>query len=312
VLILVVDDSRTYRELLTETIREFGHDYETAEDGLQGWERFRSGGADVIVSDWMMPGLEGVEFCRRVRQETGRPYTYFILLTALEDKRHLVEAMEAGADDYLNKPFDREDLRARLIAASRVTSLHRRLARQQSELENLNRELHDQARRDPLTGVGNRLRLREDLDALAGRVERYEHRYSIALCDIDEFKRYNDSQGHTAGDTVLRTVAEALVSVSRRGDVVYRFGGEEFLILFPEQELSSAVLAAERMRRQIEALGLPHPASQLASVVTLSIGVAQLEPGDTPDTVLHRADEALYRAKETGRNRVNAEAGGRA
>jgi diguanylate cyclase (GGDEF)-like protein len=305
--ILIVDDSRMYRELLTQTIEEFGHELQTAEDGLQGWERFRADGADVIISDWMMPGMEGVDFCRRVRNEPARPYTYFILLTALEDRRHLVEAMEAGADDYLTKPLNQEDLRARLIAAARVTGLHRRLAKAQTELEHLNRELHEQARRDPLTGIANRLRLSEDLNALAGRVERYEHRYCIALCDIDKFKGYNDTYGHAAGDEVLRTVSSKLVETSRRGDVVYRYGGEELLILFPEQELPTAALAAERMRIRIEELGIEHRTNESSAVVTISIGVAHLEPGDTPDMVLGRADEALYRAKETGRNRVVAE-----
>jgi two-component system cell cycle response regulator len=304
--ILIVDDSKMYRELLTQTIEEFGHDFQSAEDGLRGWERFRAEGADVIVSDWMMPGIEGVELCRRVRREGGRPYTYFILLTALEDRKHLVEAMEAGADDYLTKPLNQDDLRARLIAAARVTSLHRRLAKTQAELEHLNRELHQQARRDPLTGVGNRLRLSEDLEALAGRVERYGHRYSIALCDVDKFKLYNDSYGHAAGDEVLHVVASKLAETSRRGDAVYRYGGEELLILFPEQELPTAALAAERMRVQIEGLGIEHRASVASGVVTISVGVAHLEPGDTPDSVLRRADEALYEAKEQGRNRVVA------
>jgi len=138
------------------------------------------------------------------------PYTYVILLTVLGDKAHFLEGMEAGADDYLAKPFDAEELRARLIAAARVIALHQRLAHQNAELVDLNLALGESARTDPLTGLGNRLRLREDLEATHGRMERYGAQYALGLCDVDHFKAYNDRFGHPAGDAALRAVAVAL------------------------------------------------------------------------------------------------------
>jgi len=166
----------------------------------------------------------------------------------------------------------------------------------------LHRRLHDDARHDTLTGLGNRLRLAEDLEALCGRVERYGHSYCVALFDLDDFKGYNDGAGHLGGDGTLRTVAAALQQQIRSGDAVYRYGGEEFLVLLPEQTLESAGLAAERLRAAVEGLGLAHPAG---GVVTVSAGVAELhEKASRPDQVFELADQAMYRAKENGRNRV--------
>jgi diguanylate cyclase (GGDEF)-like protein len=220
--------------------------------------------------------------------------------------------MEAGADDYLTKPFDRDALEARMIVAERVTKLHARLAEQQRELERLNSELFTQARRDPLLGrVGNRLAMREDLDRVEHRVERYRHSYAVALCDIDRFKSYNDSVGHQAGDDVLRAIAGSLVANCRRDDAVYRYGGEELLVLLTEQDAESAGIAAERMRAAVESLGIPHPGLDPPGVVTISIGVAAGRGDDDggADATLTSADAELYRAKQAGRNRGAVESG---
>jgi two-component system chemotaxis response regulator CheY len=307
VKVLVVEDSGASRRILETAVAELGHQCVAADDGLRAWELFQGAGADVVISDWTMPGIDGDELCRRVRAADGA-YCYFIMLSSHTDKRHVMRGMEAGADDYLTKPLDPDELEARLAAASRVTGIHRRLAEQQGELERLNRELHRQARTDPLTGVANRLRMREDLDTLEGRVERYGHTYAALLCDIDRFKRYNDACGHVAGDDVLRSVADALADACRRGDVVYRYGGEEMLVLLPEQDLETAVAAAERMRSGVEALQIPHPGIELAGLVTISIGVVVWRGGQMggSEGMLKRADEALYRAKREGRNKVIA------
>jgi two-component system, cell cycle response regulator len=305
--VLVVEDSEVSRRILEIAVEKLGHDCVVAEDGRRGWELFQENGAEVVISDWMMPGMEGDELCRRVRATEG-PYSYFILLSSHADKRHVMKGMEAGADDYLTKPLDLDELEARLAAASRVTGLHRRLAEQQGELERLNGELHRQARTDPLTGVANRLRMREDLGTLEGRVERYGHTYAALLCDIDRFKRYNDACGHVAGDEVLRAVADALADACRRGDVVYRYGGEEMLVLLPEQDLEAALAAAERMRSAVEALRIPHPGIEPAGLVTVSVGVVVWRGGQAggSEGMLKRADGALYRAKSEGRNKVIA------
>jgi diguanylate cyclase (GGDEF)-like protein len=306
VKILIADDSATPRQLLRRELEKLGHECVVAEDGNEAWTLFQSVGADVVISDWMMPGMDGDEFCRRVRSHPSAPYVYFILLTSLEGRRHIVQGMQAGADDYLTKPFDNDELATRLIAADRVTALHRRLATQQEELERLNAGLFEDSRRDPLTGLGNRRRQDEDLRTLLGRAERYGHTLCVALFDIDNFKQYNDTRGHLEGDGILRSIASALERQSRSGDAVYRYGGEELLVVFPEQTLETAALAAERMRKAIEGLAISHPAMPPDGIVTVSAGVARLEPElqDDVERLLARADAALYEAKESGRNRV--------
>jgi diguanylate cyclase (GGDEF)-like protein len=200
--------------------------------------------------------------------------------------------MEAGADDLVAKPLDAAELERKLIAAARVTELHRRL--------------HADARQDALTGVGNRLRLDEDLVALCGRVERYGHSYCVAMFDVDDFKAYNDAHGHPAGDDVLRAVAGALAGGVRAGDRLYRYGGEEFALLLAEQSLEAAAEAAERLRAAVEALAIPHPAG---GVVTVSAGVAATAgTACAPEKLIAAADAALYAAKAAGRNRVRGQA----
>jgi two-component system chemotaxis response regulator CheY len=304
--VLIADDSAVARVLVEATLASLGYECISAQDGEAAWELFLRHAPDVIISDWMMPGMNGDELCRRVREQTGASYTYFILLTSLEAHAHVVRGMEAGADDYLKKPVDTDDLNSRLIAAARVTALHEQLNAQRAELEELNARLFEESRIDPLTGVGNRTALREQLARLSSTVARYQRDYCVALCDVDSFKLFNDTQGHLAGDHVLKAVAGSLAAGCRASDSVYRYGGEEFVVVLPEQTLESAAAAAERMRTAVATLAIPHPASAAGSVVTLSAGVAQLEQSDAGDieAVLKRADAALYSAKELGRNRV--------
>ncbi len=302
--ILIADDSATPRLLLKRELERLGHECLVAEDGLEAWEMFQGSSVDAVISDWMMPGLDGDELCRRVRADPDAPYPYFVLLTSLDDKRHMVAGMEAGADDYLTKPFGHEELETRLIAAARVSALHRKIAAQQAELERLNELLFDDSRRDSLTGLGNRRRQDEDLQMLADRAERYGDRFCVALFDVDRFKAFNDTAGHLAGDDVLRRVAASLANERRSGDAVYRYGGEELLVLVPSQSLDTACIAAERMRAAIEALAIQHPGIEPPGLVTVSAGVAAFEPGEDVPSLLKRADSALYEAKEGGRNRV--------
>jgi two-component system cell cycle response regulator len=302
--ILIADDSPTPRLMLQRELEGLGHECLVAHDGVEAWELFQGSGVDVVISDWMMPGMDGDEFCRRVRADQDAPYAYFILHTSLEDLKHVVQGMQAGADDYLTKPFQRDQLATRLIAADRITAVHRRLATQQVELERLNAMLFEDSRHDRLTGLGNRRRLDEDLERLADQARRYGHLVSVVLFDVDRFKQYNDTAGHGAGDEVLRSVAGMITQQCRSGDAAYRYGGEELLVTFPEQELGPGTVAAERMRSAIEDLGIPHPGLTPPGVVTVSGGVASLGPGETVASLLGRADAALYRAKEEGRNRI--------
>lgn len=303
--VLVADDDPTSRLIAQTALRSLGHECHTVSDGVQAWDAFRSRRPDVVISDWMMPGLTGLQLCRNIRDYALDSYTYIIMVTSQGGHEEILEGMSAGADDYLIKPLDYDDLQARLIAAARVTSLHLQLAAQRTELEGLNEELADIARRDPLTGLRNRRALEEDLDLLEARVTRYGHRYCMALIDVDLFKSYNDTYGHQAGDRILQTVAVQLEDHARGGDAIYRYGGEEFLCIFPEQSLATGTLAVQRMRTGLEQLGLPH-ADNPRGVLTISAGMAMLDPGHTRSAgeVLKDADEALYRAKQSGRNRV--------
>src|SRR5688572_15847962 len=181
-----------------------------------------------------MPGLTGLQLCQKIRGHSAG-YTYFILVTGQGAHDQILEGMAAGADDYLVKPLDLEDLEGRLIAAARVTALHDQLAGQRGELEAFNADLTEMAHRDPLTGLRNRRALQDDVELLEARVIRYGHRYCMALLDIDHFKAYNDTYGHLAGDRTLQTVAGELLRQARAGDSIYRYGGEEFLCIFPEQ-----------------------------------------------------------------------------
>jgi diguanylate cyclase (GGDEF)-like protein len=306
--VLVADDSAVPRMIMERNLTALGHEIASAVDGDEAWTLYQSFAPDVVLSDWLMPGIDGIELCRRIRSDPVDRYTYFVLLTAMTEVEHVITAMEAGADDFMVKPLERTALEAALIGARRVTNLHEQLLDQRASLERLNGLLFDDARRDPLTLLGNRLRLSEDLAAAVARVERYGHSYCIALLDIDFFKRYNDQFGHQAGDLALRSVAHALAGSVRAGDMVYRYGGEEFLILLPEQTLETAGVALERVRGAVESLGLPHPDNPPDDVVTISGGVAATDASTRipVNDWLRRADQALYRAKATGRNRVIA------
>src|SRR5215213_1332749 len=198
--VLIAEDSAMGRLLLQRAVEAMGHTCLVATDGLSAWELFESENPDVVISDWMMPGLEGPELCRRIRSRPDAPYVYFVFLTVFREKEHALVGIQAGADDYLTKPLDPRDLKICLIAAERVISVHRGLAQKTAELERANRELFESARTDALTHVGNRLRLHEDLDRLDSRVARYGYAYAVAMCDLDHFKAYNDALGHPAGD----------------------------------------------------------------------------------------------------------------
>jgi diguanylate cyclase (GGDEF)-like protein len=286
--VLIADDEPGTRLLVSTAVERLGHACAQAEDGDEAWRLFQEHSPDVVITDWEMPGLNGTALAERIRGQAGSRYTYVLVITARADEEAARRTMQAGADDFVVKPLEAAELERKLIAAERVTSLHNRM--------------HDDARLDALTGLGNRHRLAEDLTDLCGRVERYAHSYCVALFDIDSFKAVNDSEGHQAGDTVLRAVASALAEQIRTGDTLYRYGGEEFVVLLPEQTLDSAVQAAERLRTAVERLRLPHPGG---GVVTISGGVAGLgATQSSPEELLEQADQALYRAKERGRNRV--------
>jgi diguanylate cyclase (GGDEF)-like protein len=301
--VLVVDDDQASRDALATAVRTLGHDCIVHADGAEAWQYFSTKGADVILADWRMPRLSGVELCRRVRSVGGPRYTYFVLVTALVDKPHFLQGMQAGADEYLSKPVDLDELQARLRAAERLLGRVSELGQRNDELRRETGQLYVDARADALTGLGNRRRFDEDMAAMCARERRYAQPFSLALLDVDEFKRINDLHGHVAGDSVLRAVGRHITSELREGDMAYRFGGDEIAILLPRQSVAEAARAVERMRASVSDVeGLPTTIGK----VTLSAGVAQSRGQDAEDCI-RRADEALLTAKRTGRNRIVAE-----
>jgi two-component system cell cycle response regulator len=307
--VLVADDDADGRHGLELAVRSLGHSCVVARDGLEAWEMHQADRADVILSDWRMPRLDGIGLCRRVRSELRNAYTHFIFVTGSSDKAHFIEGMHAGADDYITKPVDLDELEVRLEVSRRVVLAQRRADAKSSALLLTNESNFRAARTDALTDVSNRLQLTEDLGMLASRVRR--RIYCVAICDIDSFKAYNDCFGHLAGDEVLRRVARTIRMTLRGGDGLYRYGGEEFLAILPGQSLAAAAAGMERVRQQVEDLHVVHSPQASTRFVTMSVGIAELMPNSAEglDDWLRRADRALYQAKVLGRNRVVVENG---
>jgi diguanylate cyclase (GGDEF)-like protein len=286
--ILIADDDPGTRLVVSTAAESLGHVCTVASDGEEAWRLFQQARPDAVITDWDMPGIDGTELTRRIREQSDIPYPYVIVLTARAERGDALVTMHAGADDFVAKPLRREELERKLIAAARVTLLHRKV--------------QADSRDDALTGLRNRRRLEEDLAAIQDRNRRYGHRWCAVMIDIDDFSSYNDALGRPQGDEALRAVAQALSRTIRTGDSLYRYGGEEFLLLLPEQTRQSTALAAERLRAVVEALDLPHPAR---GRVTVSLGVAgPASGGASLDELITQAAEALRAAKTSGRNRV--------
>lgn len=307
--VLVADDEEASRNALAEAVRVLGHSCRVAVDGLEAWRIHQEDPAHVILSDWRMSGMDGVDLCRRARAESHGGYTHFILVTALDKKENLLEGMRAGADDYLIKPVDLDELDVRLRAAFRLAMVNQSLVARNGELDGGDSELSIPARADPLTDAANRLRLQKDLQSVVDRARRYGHRYCAALCDIDAFRSYNDSFRHVAGDIAIRLVSDAIQRQLRGGDAFYPYGGEEFLVLLPEQSLTNAKGCMERVRATVASLPDAAHGGTLARPVTISVGIAELRITQREEirSWLRRADSALYRAKVHGRNMVETE-----
>jgi diguanylate cyclase (GGDEF)-like protein len=294
--ILVVDDETESRRLLAIHLKWAGHTVVEAEDGGDGWEKFLSEQARLVITDWMMPEVDGPELVRRIRANDAKGYTYIVMLTALGAKPQVVTGLEAGADDYLTKPFEADELMARVRIGERILKLEESLLASHQQLEYL--ALHD-----GLTSLLNRRALHDHAEAELSRAARNTTPFSVIMLDIDHFKSVNDRFGHAAGDAALRLVASTLTQQVRAYDVVGRWGGEEFLILLPNTALTEARTVAERVREAIEAARLSLAAGGEVQL-TASLGVATLSGATTVTDLTQQADTALYRAKQLGRNRV--------
>jgi len=289
---LVADDSATVRVVLETSLRRWGFDVVLAQDGHEAWEILQSEDPpSIVVLDLVMPGIDGLELCRRIRSRKKGNYIYIIILTARNNKEALAAGFEAGADDYIRKPFDLEELRYRIQSGRRIVELEREVTRL--------------AATDFLTGLLNRRFFMERLETEISRSARESTNLSVIIADIDYFKRVNDTWGHQAGDLVLREFARCLTTQCRSYDFIGRYGGEEFIVCLPRTNSAQAAAVAERMRAAVERLTVPLPSGDLVSV-TCSFGVAALdELADRDiDALINLADKALYRAKAEGRNRT--------
>jgi len=298
VKILIADDSIVSRHLLEATLRKWGYDVMVACDGAEALGLLEGEDAPaLIILDWMMPGMTGVEVCRRIRQRHSEPYIYILLLTSKSQKEDLIEGMEAGADDYITKPFDQNELQVRLRAGIRLVDL-------QTELLKAREELREQATHDSLTRLWNRSSIVSQLGRELARAARESRPLGVVIVDLDHFKLINDTYGHLAGDTVLREAAHRMQSSVRKYDSVGRYGGEEFLILFPGCCEADSYAQADRLRKTLAQTEISVNDKSLR--VTASFGVTTAMPGDTwtVEALIRTADEALYMAKKSGRNRV--------
>jgi two-component system, cell cycle response regulator len=304
--VLIAEDEADSRYGLELAVRSLGYSCAVARDGQEAWEMHQAERADVILADWSMPRLDGLGLCRRVRLDSRGAYAHFIFVTGNADKAHFIEGMHAGADDYITKPVDLDELDARLEVSRRAVLIQRQGEVRTSALRRKNDHNFRAARTDALTTISNRLELMEDLKTLSSRVRRHGYSYSAAICDIDSFKAYNDSFGHMGGDDVLRRVAQSIRAGLRHTDRLYRYGGDEFLSILPQQTLAEAAEEMDRVRREVEELGIAHAPSAAIPFVTISVGVAELK-ADSRERIedwLRRADGALYLAKGLGRNRA--------
>ncbi len=296
--VLIADDSIVSRHLLESILRKWRYEVVLAADGTQAWEILQRPDAPALaILDWLMPGVTGVEVCRRVREQRREPYTYILLLSSKSAREDLIAGMEAGADDYVVKPFDQHELNVRLRAGRRLIEL-------QAELVATREALREQATKDALTGVWNRPTIVEILERELARSEREASAAGVILLDLDHFKNVNDSYGHFAGDAVLKEAALRLQSTVRPYDSIGRYGGEEFLVLLPGCDEQSTFGQAERLRSYLAKELIS--ASDTRVRVTASFGCTSALPGrtNTAEAFIRKADEALYLAKKLGRNRV--------
>jgi two-component system, cell cycle response regulator len=296
--ILIAEDDPSFRRLLKETLAMWGYDVVVAENGDAALQILQSEDPPrLAMLDWMMPGMEGVEVCRKVREKMKEPYTYIILLTSQQGDEDLVTGMEAGADDYITKPFLHNELRLRLRAGRRIIEL-------QNELIAARDTFQAKAIRDSLTGLLNHEEILRVLGEELVRADREKKYVGAVMADIDYFKRINDTYGHLAGDAVIRLTAERLRPVLRSFDSIGRYGGEEFLVVLPGCDRECTEFLAERLRSVVSDKNMDTPEGMIPVTISLGVAASGGERGWHADTLVKAADAALYRAKKNGRNRV--------
>lgn len=296
--ILIADDSPVYRRLVSDCVRSFGFEPVAVADGKAAWQILRRADTPrLVLLDWVLPGHDGIELCRRIREHADQYYSYIVLLTGKDGQKHMLEAMRAGADDYIVKPFDDALLEARLLVGKRILDLHEKLLAAQECMRHA-------ATHDWLTGLLNRGEAMAALERELERGRREKTSVGVLLADIDHFKSVNDTLGHLFGDEALREVGRRFRAGLRLYDTVGRFGGEEFLLVLPGCDSVTTIVRADDLRSRIarQAISL----SSASRTITISVGatVAPHNSQLTLGALLDQADRALYTAKQNGRNRV--------
>ncbi len=295
--VLVADDSAISRKLVELTLSDKQYSLIFAKSGRETLMLFEEYHPDLVIVDWIMPDRTGLEICRHIRSRPHASYTYIILLTGRSEKKSVVEGLAAGADDYLTKPFHREELIARVEVGLRIIDLQR-------EIEGKNILLKELALTDALTSLPNRRAVEDWATRQLSGAARYGFSFWVALADLDHFKAVNDTYGHDAGDTVLKAFSEILKSNSRESDICGRIGGEEFLLVLTHATEENAKLVIDRLRAQLEATQFNFEGNILR--VTASFGLAGFIGTNAPDfnRLVVQADAALYSATRKGRNRL--------
>ena len=299
--ILIADDDMTSRLVLAGVLKKHGHDVVVTVDGAEAWDALQRPDAPrLAILDWMMPGLDGVDVCRRARTIPSDQPPYIILLTSRDQKTDIVTGLEAGADDYLAKPFDPGELMARVAVGRRLVELQARLIEARDALAH-------EAMHDPLTGVLNRRAFAGALAREVSRKSRRNYTLAVGICDIDHFKLVNDTYGHPSGDAVLCGLVRRIESNLRAHDVLGRHGGDEFVVLTEHAQADGPGILYERLRAAVADSPIHTPAGDFH--ITISFGVRIGAEGETEAGLLAAADRALYVAKSEGRNRVRVAGG---
>ena len=296
--VLIVDDSPVARKLLELPLLEKGYSLLFATDGRSAIELFEQHRPDVVITDWVMTDLSGQEICQHIRSKSGESYTYIIVLTGQTDKNSVVEALAAGADDHLSKPFHRGELLARVSVGTRIIGLQRQIETKSKQLEEL-------ALTDALTGLPNRRAIENWASTQLSSALRHSFPFWVVIADLDHFKQVNDTFGHEAGDTVLKTFSKILKRCSRRGDLCGRLGGEEFLLVLTYASQENALAVIERIRTELANTQFALGGCTVAVTASFGLaGFAGAEKASTFGKLQALADAALYSAKRAGRNRV--------
>lgn len=289
--ILVAEDSKYYRKYMEETLEKWGYSVIFAEDGEKAWQILQTDdGPQLVLLNWEMPKLTGLDVCYQVRMNELNKYVYLILLTSHASQEDIIKGLEAGADDYVVKPFHDQELKSRLKIGERII-----------KLENSIRKM---ALIDPLTGLLNRRAFNSRLESELERCVRNKSTLSLLLFDIDNFKKINDTYGHQCGDSVLYGISQQAKTFLRGYDFISRFGGEEFIICLPDVNQTQAMVIAERLRTGIENLKIETNSADRSIQVTASFGLYTIHSGEKHNIeyIIRQADQAMYRAKNKGKN----------